>query len=72
MVSLKAKLLVSIVFFVAVVDAGLLNDTREVNAIHLKVNEDDSAVSDVGTSRIKHHYLPFYGGTALRKSYIKG
>ncbi|XP_037051011.1 uncharacterized protein LOC119084964 isoform X2 [Bradysia coprophila] len=64
MTNLETKLIVVIVFVVAVVSAGTSNDTEEVNATIEKTN-DSAALTDIGTSRIKHHYLPLYGGTAL-------
>lgn len=41
-----------------------LNGTKVIDKTFTGIN---GAKTDVGTSRIKHHYLPLYGGSAIRK-----
>lgn len=58
---------VTLVLFVTIVNAANLNAT-EVD----EIDADDLIKTDVGTSRIRHHVLPFYGGSALRKYLLLG
>lgn len=58
MTNLETRLIVTIVLFVAVANAVTVNDTEEAVTTLAEVNENDAAVTDVGTSR-----------TALRKSF---
>lgn len=69
MLNLRIIFVVSLVLFLTFVNAEKFNDTKADGTI-AEINVDDSSSTDVGTSRLRHHYLPFYGGSAIRKSFI--
>lgn len=66
MLKFRTTVLVLLVLFVAIVNAGKFNDTG-VDGKIAETNEVDSSLTDVGTSRLRHHLLPFNGRTAIRK-----
>lgn len=66
MFEFKILLLLAVALSVTITNAQKYDETKE-EGVFVDQNEDISNSTDVGTSRVKHHHLPLYGGTALRK-----